>query len=73
MGGCCGKGAAPNDADKTPYSRTEKPAPKDDSAPGKEAASPPPTTEPTDAATSEGPLSNDQVQAAKQVSAIVPR
>lgn len=72
MGGCCGKGTAPNDADKTPYSQAKKPTSKAEPAPGKEPVSPPTVTKPADEATTEGPPT-DQVQAAKQVSAVGPR
>ncbi|KAI0208638.1 hypothetical protein LSAT2_006691 [Lamellibrachia satsuma] len=65
MGGCCGKGTAPNDADKTPYSQAKKPTSKAEPAPGKEPVSPPTVTKPADEATTEGPPT-DQVQAAKQ-------
>ena len=68
MGGCCGKGAAPSDADKTPYSQAKRP--RDEPAkPGKEPASTPATAQPVDEETTERPPSSDQVQAAEQVSA----
>ena len=72
MGGCCGKGAAPSDADKTPYSQAKRPGDggKEPATQGKQPASTPATAQPVDEATTERrPEQLDQVQAAKQVSA----
>ena len=71
MGGCCGKGAAPSDADKTPYNQAKKPRDegKQPATQGKQPASTPATAQLVDEATTVPRPELDQVQADKQVSA----